>query len=144
MRELLAVTLLFAAGSAAANPMLQKCLPFAPATCALSEASTADDFLACFGKKALIDTGKGQGACSEELSHARVHKACDANDIPIVCAGIKPGDNRTMSCLRKNKKRLSKDCREALKEYDTLTSPAAHGGERKKGRGKTGVAATRC
>ncbi len=144
MRELLAVILMLAAGTAAANPMLEKCLPFAPASCALTDASTADEFLACFGTKPLIETGKGESACSEELAHARVHKACDANDIPIVCAGVKPGENRTMSCLRKNKKKLSADCLKALKDYDALTSPAAEGGERKKGRGKAGVAAVRC
>jgi hypothetical protein len=144
MRELLAVLLLLAAGSAVANPMLEKCLPFAPKECALTEASTADNFLTCFGEKKLfIETGKGQGACGEELAHARVHKACDANDIPIVCAGVKPGDNRTMSCLRKNKKKLGADCLKALKGYDALTAPAANG-ERKKGRGHSGVAATRC
>lgn len=143
MRQLLAAFVLLAAGRAAANPMLNKCLPFAPEKCALTETSTADDFLACFGNKRFIESGKGEGSCAEELSHARVHKACDANDIPVVCAGVKPGENRTMSCLRKNKLKLSADCLKALKAYDALTAPST-GGDRKKGRNYSGVAQPRC
>ncbi len=140
MRNLLALLLLLSAGPAAANPMLEKCLPFAPEACALTEKSGADDFLACFGTKKLVETGKGEGACGEELAHARVHKACDAEDIPRVCDGVKPGGNRVMGCLREHAEVLSLDCRKALKSYDALTRP---GGARKRGRGNA-VGAVRC
>lgn len=142
MRILPAALLLAAAlpTAARANPMLDKCLPFAPAACGLSEASSQDDFLSCL-KAVKLDAGQpAQAACAEELAHARVHKAC-APDIAALCAGVKPGNNRTMTCLRRRVKKAAPACREALGAYDLIAPPA---GERKKGRGGAGVSAVRC
>jgi hypothetical protein len=129
--------------SARANPMLEKCLPFAPPVCGLTDKSAQDEFLSCFAAVKL-DTGKaGPAACAEELAHARVHNACNTGDIPKLCAGVKPGENRTMNCLRKNEKKLGADCRKALKDYDAIAAPKPEAGGKKKGR-HSGVAATRC
>ncbi|MEQ1919290.1 MAG: cysteine rich repeat-containing protein [Elusimicrobiota bacterium] len=132
------------AASARANPMLDKCLPFAPQVCGLTEKSTPDEFLSCFETVKLDVKKAGPAACAEELAHARVHNACNTGDIPKLCAGVKPGENRTMNCLRKNRKQLSKDCGKALKDYDALAAPKPEAGEKKKGRGHSGVGAVRC
>ena len=72
------------------------------------------------------------------MLHARLHLACDKTDIPTVCAGIKPGGNRTMKCLGLHNKDLSKPCKDAYDNYLLL-----EGGERKKGRNGS-VSAVRC
>lgn len=145
MRKLLLGLLAASLATAArANPMLDECLPFAPAVCGLTDKSAQAEFLSCFETVKLDATKAGPAACAEELAHARVHGACDAGDIPTLCAGVKPGGNRTMSCLRKNEKKLGKDCRKAIKDYDAISNPKSDDGTKKKGRGHSGVAATRC
>lgn len=140
---LLSLFVVTLAASARANPMLDKCLPFAPPVCELTDKSDQAEFLSCF-TAVKLDAGKaGPAACAEELAHARVHNACNAGDIPKLCAGVKPGENRTMNCLRKNTKKLGADCRKALKDYDAIAAPKPEAGERKKGH-RSGVAATRC
>jgi hypothetical protein len=139
MRKLLPALLLASLAVAArANPMLDKCLSFAPPACGLTDKSEADAFLSCFETVTLDASKAFEGSCAEELAHARVHKSCGA-DIPKVCAKIKPGGNRTMNCLRRNAKSLGRDCRKHLKDYDAIVAP----GERKKG-GGAGVSAVRC
>ena len=138
MRKALVAALLLAAAPALANPMLDKCLPVAPPSCGLTDKSAAPDFLSCFESVPLSPKKAAEAACAEELSHARVHAACDAADIPKVCAGVKPGADRVMSCLRKHQKGLGAECRKALKTYDD-----GAGGVRKKSR-HGGVAAVRC
>ena len=110
------------AASARANPMLDKCLPFAPPVCGLTDKSAQAEFLSCF---AAVQLAAGK-----------------AGDIPKLCAGVKPGENRTMNCLRKNTKQLGADCRKALKDYDAIAAPKPEAGGKKKGR-HAGVAATR-
>jgi hypothetical protein len=143
MRKLLPVLLLASlASSAPANPMLDKCLSYAPPVCGLTDKSETAAFLSCFEAVTLDAAKPGEGSCAEELAHARVHKSCGA-DIPKVCAKVKPGGNRTMNCLRRNSKKLSGDCQKELEAYDGIVLPATKGGERKKGRG-AGVSAVRC
>ena len=152
MKMMLTAALLSLAVSALATPMLDKCLPFAPKVCALTDASSHDDFLSCFKPVHLDLLKPAEASCAEELAHARVHKACDATDLPTLCADVKPGDNRVMSCLRKNKKKLGGDCRKALRSYDGLQlmngGDAQKDGDTKKDghkKGKKGsVAAVRC
>ena len=147
MKILLVIFTMAVATTAHANPMLEKCLPFAPAVCGLNDKSSQEEFLACFEPVHLNAKKPAEASCAEELAHARVHAACAA-DIPKFCVDIKPGANRTMTCLRKNSKTLNLDCRKTLKEYDAIAVPKLDGdskkGERKKGRGHSGVAATRC
>ncbi len=129
--------------SAHANPMLDVCMPFAPKVCGLTDKPTQAEFLSCF-ETVKLDAGKArEAACAEELAHARVHGACDAGDIPTLCAGIKPGGSRTMNCLRKNEKKLGKDCLKALKDYDAIVGPKSGGRSKRKG-GHAGVSAVRC
>ncbi len=132
--------------SARANPMLDKCLPFAPPVCGLTDKSAQDEFLSCFEAVKLDWAKAGPAACAEELAHARVHNACNPADIPKLCAGIKPGENRTMNCLRENTKKLGKECRKALRAYDLIGAPSLDDGLKKKGRrgNHSGVGATRC
>ena len=127
------------AASARANPMLDKCLPFAPQVCGLTEKSTPDEFISCFETVKLDVKKAGPAACAEELAHARVHKACGKTDIPTLCAGVTPGGNRTMSCLKKKFSKLTKPCHDAYGEYMLLEN-----GGKKKGRGHSGVSAVRC
>lgn len=127
------------ATAARANPMLEKCLPFAPQSCALTRDSAPDDYLTCFENVKLKAKVSKERACSSELLHARVHKACDQADIPTLCADVKPGGNRTMSCLKRNFAKLTKPCRDAYGDYLDLEE-----GERKKGKGHSGVSAVRC
>ncbi len=145
MRKLLAALLLASLAPAAnANPMLELCLPLAPKVCALTKESPQDDYLSCFENVMLSVSKPKERACASELLHARVHKACAA-DITAVCAGVKPGDNRTMSCLGRNKTKLAKPCADAYGEYMKLeNSDATKGGMRKKGRGAGGISAVRC
>lgn len=144
MKTVLVGLFLLSSVSASANPMLEKCLALAPKSCALTDTSIADDFLACFDGKVFDPAKPVEAACDEELSHARVHRACDDKDIPALCKGVKPGADRVMTCLRKNSAKLGKDCRNALKSYDLLRGTLEKGnkGERKKGR--YGVASPRC
>ena len=144
MRKLLPLVLVAAlAASARAHPLLDKCLAFAPPVCGLSDKSPQDEFLSCFEGVTLNVAKPAEAACAEELAHARVHKSC-SGDIPKICAGVKPGNNRTMNCLRRNKKNLGKECRNTLRGYDLIAPPATDSGERKKGRNRTGVSAVRC
>lgn len=136
MRPLALVFVL--AASASANPMLEKCVDFAPKICGLTKDSTQAEFLDCFKEPGSPFIHKpGAAECREELAHARVHAACDAVDVHKVCAGVEPGNGKLMGCLRKNKKKLTKDCREGLRDYDALQS-----GQKK--RSHAGVAAVRC
>lgn len=141
MKALAAGSLLLVAVSASANPMLDKCLSFAPKSCALTEASAAADFLGCFDGRVFDPAKPAEAACDEELAHARVHRACDAKDIPGHCKAVEPGNDRVMTCLRKNSAKLGKDCRSALRSYDLLRGGPGKG-RRKKGR--HGVASPRC
>src|SRR4051812_49314943 len=113
MLKLLALVPLLAASTALANPMLEKCLPVAPKSCALEEKSDQDAFLKCFEKVELKPSVPAEQACGEELLHAKVHRDC-ATDIPKVCAGVKPGANRTMDCLRAGREELTPACRKSL------------------------------
>lgn len=149
MRHLPAVVLLLAASPALANPMLTKCLSLAPQICGLDEKSPADAYLSCFANAGdpKSEAGKAEAACAEELAHARVHKSCDAKDIPAVCAGVKPGNDRMMTCLRKNKAKLGPDCGKALESYDAVAAPAepVTKGKTKARRSKgSAVSAVRC
>lgn len=147
MRKLLLCLFTLTLASAVrANPMLEKCLTFAPAVCGLNDKSTQEEFLSCFEPVHLNAKKSAEASCAEELAHARVHKTCDA-DLPKFCAAVKPGANRTMSCLRKNSKNLSEGCRKALKDYDAIAVPQLDGDSKKDGkrsRRTSGVAATRC
>lgn len=138
MKLILAAILLCAAAPSFANPMLDLCLPLAPEKCALTKDSEQSAYLKCFEDIMLKVGVPAEKACASELLHARLHQACDMTDIPTVCAGVKPGGNRTMSCLAENRKKLGKGCRKAFDEYQLL-----EGGGRKKGRGSA-VSAVRC
>lgn len=137
MRTLAALLL---ALPAAASPMLDKCLPVAPASCKLDEKSKYADFLSCFAPVTLDEKDPKQAACAPELLHAKVHQSCDPVDIPTVCKGVKPGADRVMTCLRKNAKALSEPCRKALEGYDGWYKAHA---PVKKGR-RSAVSAVRC
>ncbi len=136
----LALLLLLLTAPAFANPMLDKCLPFAPAVCGLKDKSAGDDFLACFETVKLDAKKAPEAACAEELTHARVHKDCAA-DIAKFCSKVKPGENRTMDCLRKNAKKTAPACRKALTDYDAINP--TRGGQKRK-RGGSAVSAVRC
>ncbi|MBI5246897.1 MAG: hypothetical protein HY923_06920 [Elusimicrobia bacterium] len=138
MRLWLAAVLLATAAPVFANPMLDLCLPLAPEKCALTKDSKESAYLKCFENVMLKVDVPAEKACASELLHARLHKACGKTDIPTLCAGVKPGENRTMNCLAENRKKLGKRCRKTLDEYNLL-----EGGERKKGR-HSAVSAVRC
>lgn len=134
------LTLLLAISATAvrANPMLELCLPVAPAVCALTKDSPADEVLKCFADVSLSLKVPAQRACASELLHAKLHKACDSVDIPKLCKGVKPGDNRMMKCLGLNSFKISKPCKSAYDDYMLL-----EGGTKQMGRGSA-VSAVRC
>jgi len=125
--------LLLCAPSAFADPVLDKCLPLAPKSCALTDKSSSAEIIECFDKNPLKVTTDQSYGCSEELLHAKVHGAC-AQDITEHCGKVKKGANRTMACLARNHAKLSKPCAGAMERFT---------GGRKKSRG-SGVAAVRC
>ena len=137
MKTLLAAALLGLAASASANPMLDKCLSYAPKECALKETSSQAEFLTCFKDVELKLSVLAQRACAEELTHAKVHRDC-GKDIKKLCAEVKPGQGKTMSCLGNSRLELRKACRQSLEEWE-LSS-----GQRKKGRKDFAVGAVRC
>lgn len=140
MRPLVLLALLSSAASA--TPMLQKCRSVAPLICGLTDASTNDEILACFGETNPPSGRPDASDCASELGHARVHKACDGADVPRVCKGVKPGNDRLMTCLRKNRKRLGPACRKALDAYDEVfADPDSKQLKRSK---HAGVGAVRC
>lgn len=138
-RAALAAVFALLSGTAVATPMLDLCRPVAPKTCALTEKSTYDDFVACFAPVTLDEKDPAALKCAPELLHAKVHLACDPKDIPGVCGAVKPGADRVMTCLRKNRKKLSAPCLKALDDYDGWYQDHAP----KKRRGGA-VSATRC
>lgn len=161
----LALALLALAGPAAANPMLEKCLPVAPKECGLSETSTPEQFIACFEapvkkpskrkaaagvkgiaqtREVLFDESKDGFAllsCREELAHARVHKACAA-DIETLCAGVQPGNDRLMSCLDDAFAKASVGCQKSFVDYKAARKNVEAASKRRKNR--KAVAAVRC
>jgi hypothetical protein len=114
----LTLLLVLVSGPAFATPMLDLCRPIAPKTCVLTDKSTYDDFIGCFAPVTLDETDPAQLKCAPELLHAKVHIACDPKDIPAVCAAVKPGADRVMTCLRQNRKKLTAPCLKALDDYD--------------------------
>ena len=138
MKMLLAVVLFVSAAPAFADPMLDLCLPLAPEKCSLTKDSKQSDYLKCFENVMLKVDVPAEKACASELLHARLHKDCGKTDIPTLCAGVKPGANRTMKCLLENREKLGKRCRTAFDEYDLLENG------RRKGRRGGAVSAVRC
>lgn len=124
---------------ARANPMLDLCLPVAPKACGLTDRASREDFLKCFEGVELRRSQPAEKSCAEELLHAKVHAACDEADIPKICGTIKPGGNRTMACLNNNHAKLTKACAGALDHYNDFG-----GSDKKRRKGHSGVAATRC
>jgi hypothetical protein len=156
MRPLLAAALLLAPAPLLANPMLVKCLPLAPESCGLTESSDTEAYLACFDPAPVAGAATGGAlalaalplrpewpSCGEELAHARVHKACDAEDIPRLCAGVKPGNDRVMGCLRKHREELTPACRESYGAYRKAAKEAADAARHPRRR-HSAVAAVRC